>query len=304
MIVVMPAGHTRPAAPGGRSAAGLRRPRSPGDFPDRLVPYVETALPRGRRPEHRDRRAVDGRGPDARTSRSTSSPEYGYVGVFSSGIFGIVGGRGGSASTRGRTRTRRARRRRAQGGPEARVVRLRQGGLPAGVHAVHGRAVQEHGFDEVFQESGGGHTWINWRRTPTRSRRCSSATAHSASTRCTRRREPRAGQPPATSKNAGEPHASACAGKHRGGDGVIQQHRRDQPAQGAVGPVVSRQPAGDAQREQRSAGDAPHHQRGQRVQRCAEQQPGDQRLRDNSSPKPAPASASAIAISSFLATTC
>ena len=103
-------------------------------------------------------------------------------------------------------------------------------------------------------------------------------------------------------QNAGEPHASASAGKNRGGDGVIQQHRRDQSAQGAAGPVVARQPAGDAQREQRSAAMRPTTS----AASASSDAPSSNLATsggDNSSPKPAPTSTSAIAISSLLATT-
>ena len=59
-------------------------------------------------------------------------------------------------------------------------------------------------------------------------------------------------------KNADEPRAGASVCENRGRDAVVQQHRRDQPAPGAVRPVIARQPAGAAQREQRSAGHTGH----------------------------------------------
>jgi hypothetical protein len=78
-------------------------------------------------------------------------------------------------------------------------------------------------------------------------------------------------------QNAHESHARASVCENRDSSAVIQQHRRDQPAPGAARPVIARQPAGAAQREQRSAGDAAHDQRGRRIKRYAEQQPGDKR---------------------------
>jgi len=78
-------------------------------------------------------------------------------------------------------------------------------------------------------------------------------------------------------QNADESHTRASVCENRDSGAVIQHHRRDQPAAGAVRSVIARQPAGAAQRDQRSAGDAAHYQRGRRIKGYAEQQPGDKR---------------------------
>ena len=56
-------------------------------------------------------------------------------------------------------------------------------------------------------------------------------------------------------KNARESRDGTSVYENCRGGAVIQQHRRDQPAQGEARSVIARQPAGAAQREQRSAGD-------------------------------------------------
>jgi hypothetical protein len=72
-------------------------------------------------------------------------------------------------------------------------------------------------------------------------------------------------------QNADEfyPCASVC--ENRGSSGVIQQHRRDQPAPGAARSIIARQPAGAAQREQSSTGDTAHYQCCRRIERYPEQ---------------------------------
>lgn len=57
-------------------------------------------------------------------------------------------------------------------------------------------------------------------------------------------------------ENADEPGTCGSVRENRDCRAVIQQHRRDQPAWGAARSVIARQPAGAAQREQRSAGHA------------------------------------------------
>jgi hypothetical protein len=78
-------------------------------------------------------------------------------------------------------------------------------------------------------------------------------------------------------QNADESHAHHRICENRAGSAVIQQHPSDQPAPGAARSIIARQPAGGAQREQRSAGDAPHDERGWRIERYAEQETGDER---------------------------
>jgi hypothetical protein len=78
-------------------------------------------------------------------------------------------------------------------------------------------------------------------------------------------------------QNADEPIKGAGACENRDRSGVIEQHRRQQPTYGTARPVIARQPAGAAQRHQRSTGDAAHDQRGSCIERCPEQEPGNQR---------------------------
>ena len=69
----------------------------------------------------------------------------------------------------------------------------------------------------------------------------------------------------------GEPRSRSSVSENCGGGGVIQQHRRGQPAPSAARAIFARQPAGDAQREQRRAGHAADDQRCRPIERCPEQ---------------------------------
>ena len=81
-------------------------------------------------------------------------------------------------------------------------------------------------------------------------------------------------------KRADEPKPRASVHQNRAGRAVVEQHHGDQPAPGAAGSIIARQPAADAQREQRSARDPAHDQRGRGIERRSEQQPGDKRRRE------------------------
>jgi len=94
--------------------------------------------------------------------------KFAYLGVFSSGVFGISGNRGGATN--------------APAGPtfeEQHQARLDDAKLKKGLKLFWfatgkddfvietSRATvamfKKHGFAVVYKESDGGHTWINWR---------------------------------------------------------------------------------------------------------------------------------------------
>ena len=78
-------------------------------------------------------------------------------------------------------------------------------------------------------------------------------------------------------QNADESHARGRVRENRASGAVVQQHGRHQPAKAAARSIIAPQPAGDAQREQRSAGDTGHDQGGRRIERYPEQQAGNKR---------------------------
>ncbi len=173
MIVVMPAGHTR-ATTFRRSDASTNGPARPPvdefvqDFLNDIVPHVENnyRVQNGR--EHRALAGLSMGGGQTLNIGIPNLEKFGYLGVFSSGVFGITGNRGGGGS--------------ANPGPsfeEQHKAILDNAKLKKGLKLFWfgtgkddflletTRATvamfKKHEFDVVYDETGGGHTWIVWR---------------------------------------------------------------------------------------------------------------------------------------------
>ncbi len=161
MLVVMPAGHTGPFTFGGPRPGG---DDFEGDFLNDILPYVETHY---RVLADRAHRAIAGLSMGGAQTLNIAIPHldsFAYVGVFSSGIFGISGGFG------------------AGSGPsweEQHVAALDDADARKGLKLLWFATGKEdfliettratvalfkkHGFEVAFVESSGAHTWINWR---------------------------------------------------------------------------------------------------------------------------------------------
>jgi enterochelin esterase family protein len=172
MIVVMPAGHTRgPAAGNPLSATGTDA--FVNDFVTDVMPYVQKHY---RASTRRADTAIAGLSMGGSQTLNIAIPnleKFGYIGVYSSGLLGAfpVAGRGGAAGGG------------AAPGPaewEARhAAKLADASLKRGVKLFWFGTGKEdfllattvgtvdlfrkHGFDVVYEESAGGHTWLNWR---------------------------------------------------------------------------------------------------------------------------------------------
>ncbi len=169
MLLVMPAGHTSAFGFGGRGGAG-RPPvdEFAQDFTGDIMPYVEKNY---RVSAERQHRAIAGLSMGGAQTLNVAIPHletFAYLGVYSSGVFGIAGGRGGAPK--------------AKSGPtweERNQTFLDDADRKNGLKLVWfatgkddfliqtSRATVEmlkkHKFDVVFNETTGGHTWINWR---------------------------------------------------------------------------------------------------------------------------------------------
>ena len=165
MIVVMPAGHTGPFSfnPGA--------PRPPvdefaADFKGDVVPYIEKTY---RVLTDRQSRAIAGLSMGGAQTLGIAIPDlakYAYIGVYSSGVFGITG-RGPMPMPPGPSFE------------EQNAEALDDPALRKGLKLVWfatgkddflietSRAtvamLKKHGFDVAFNESAGAHTWTNWR---------------------------------------------------------------------------------------------------------------------------------------------
>ena len=176
MVVVMPAGHTSAAGFGARgaAAAGGGAPATPPrdefleDFVKDITPYVEKNY---RVLTGRPNRAIAGLsmgGSQTLNISFSSLDKFAYIGVYSSGILG-GGGRGAAAGAPTPAASWEQRNLAALDN-----AALKKGlkllwfatGVDDGLIANTRNTVEmlkKHGFNPVFKETPGAHTWINWR---------------------------------------------------------------------------------------------------------------------------------------------
>jgi enterochelin esterase family protein len=169
MIVVMPAGHTGPFTFGGGGSPLDRQIDAFGeDFTKELRPHVES---RYRVKNDRAHRAIAGLsmgGAQTLNLAFAKPDDFAYVGVFSSGIFGIVGRPGGDAGAAPNRQWE-----------DAHKAVLDDPALKSGLKLLWFGCGEEdfliqtsratvdmltsHGLDVTSKETDGGHTWLNWR---------------------------------------------------------------------------------------------------------------------------------------------
>jgi enterochelin esterase-like enzyme len=172
MIVVMPAGHTSAgfSMGGGGGASGMLDEFGQ-DFMKDIMPYVEShyrLLPGSRN------RAMAGLSMGGMQTLNIAIPnldKFSYIGVFSSGLFGS-----GAKTPASKTSTT------AKPAPDWEQQHLDvldnpklKGGLKLFWFSTGSEdflvsttkttvdLLKKHGFSPVYKESGGGHTWVNWR---------------------------------------------------------------------------------------------------------------------------------------------
>ena len=166
MVVVMPAGHTGPFRTGGP------RPAVDEFSQDLLNDIMRLVEKNYRVYTNRRNRAIAGLSMGGGQTLTIGIPhldKFAYLGVFSAGVFGITGGERGGATN-------------APAGPafeEQHRASLDDAKLKKGLKLFWfatgkedflvetSRATvamfKKHGFDVVYKETEGAHTWINWR---------------------------------------------------------------------------------------------------------------------------------------------
>lgn len=167
MIVVMPMGHTGAFSfgPGGgnfqRQMTDFQR-----DFCEDLRPQVEQRYRTSNERRHRAIAGLSMGGAQTLDIAFSKLEDYGYIGVLSSGVFGIAGGGGGAGND----------------GPSWQQQHesvLKNPDLKQGLKLVWFatgkddfllktteetvKVLKASGFEVTYTESEGGHTWINWR---------------------------------------------------------------------------------------------------------------------------------------------
>ncbi|WP_321471239.1 alpha/beta hydrolase-fold protein [uncultured Paludibaculum sp.] len=164
MIVVMPAGHTSTSM-GPRTATA--RDEFADDFMSDIVPYVESHY---RVLKGRQNRAIAGLsmgGGQTLNIGMAHLDQFAYMGVFSSGVFGR-GPRtaGATPTTPPEWETERAAMLdNAKLKPGLKLLWFATGkdDFLLGTTKVTIEMLKKHGFEPVFKETDGGHTWLNWR---------------------------------------------------------------------------------------------------------------------------------------------
>ncbi len=165
MIVVMPAGHTAAFRFGPGDDFEKQMKDFEGDFNTDLRPMIEANYRTIADREHRAIAGLSMGGAQALNVSFSNLKDYAYVGVFSSGIFGITGGPGG-------------------GGPstqweDSHKETLDDVSLKKGLKLVwFGTGTEDflvqttqatvdmlkkHEFNVTYRETDGGHTWLKWR---------------------------------------------------------------------------------------------------------------------------------------------
>ncbi len=161
MVVVMPAGHTGPFrfVPG----SSFETTDFLHDFENDVRPLVEGHYRVYRDRDHRAIAGLSMGGMQTLDIAISNLGDYAYIGVFSSGIFEL-GSRQAPAGPTWEDRNRKF----LDDAELKRGIRLfwfatGKEDFLAGVSRKTVDVFKQHGFDVVYNESSGGHTWLNWR---------------------------------------------------------------------------------------------------------------------------------------------
>ncbi len=164
MIVVMPMGHTGPFSFGPNNSFEKQMSEFEEDFKQDVRPTIEG---RYRVLGTRGDRALAGLsmgGAQTLNVGMANLADYGYLGVFSSGVFGIDRGTETGAGQAWMSRhakmldDKEARR-------GLRLMWFATGNEDFLLETSRAtvKTFKDHGFDVTYQETEGGHTWLNWR---------------------------------------------------------------------------------------------------------------------------------------------
>lgn len=162
MVVAMPAGHT------GSSRFGGPRPtvdEFAQDFLNDLQPYVEKHYRVYADRQHRAMAGLSMGGGQTINIAFPNLEEFAYIGVFSSGIFSL--NRRGSQEDSGPTWEEQNKQvlDNAELKKGLKLVWFATGKEDFLIETSRSTVelLKKHGFDVVFKETDGAHTWINWR---------------------------------------------------------------------------------------------------------------------------------------------
>ena len=163
MIMVMPAGHTSAIRAPGPDAFHQ-------EFTDDIMPYVDAHY---RAATDRSHRAIAGLSMGGNQTLNIAIPnltKFAYVGVFSSGLLNVFGGGRPGAAAPPTTGPSWVEQHMADLDNSASKKGLKLVWLATGkddflLETTHKTVdlLKKHGFNPVYNETAGGHTWLNWR---------------------------------------------------------------------------------------------------------------------------------------------
>jgi enterochelin esterase-like enzyme len=167
MIVVMPACHTGPFRFGmPRDTSKQNVDELVEDFRNDIKPHIEKNF---RILDDRKNTAIAGLSMGGAQTLNIAIPnleEYAYIGVFSSGVFGISGGNS-FRSNPGQTWEERNKKylddQKQKDGLELIWFATGKDDFLLETSRATVKALKNHGFNVVYKETSGGHTWSNWR---------------------------------------------------------------------------------------------------------------------------------------------
>jgi enterochelin esterase family protein len=159
MIMVMPAGHTGAFRFGSASGDEFEK-----DFLNDIMPLIEKNY---RVQGDRNNRAIAGLSMGGAQTLNIGVPhldKFAYLGVFSSGVFGIAGGPGAAPGPTWEERNKDALDNAALK-KDLKLVWFATGKDDFLIKTSQGTVemLKKHGFEVVYKETPGAHTWIVWR---------------------------------------------------------------------------------------------------------------------------------------------
>jgi len=167
MVVIMPAGHTGPFSFGSRG--GGTNDEFLADFVNDIMPYAEKNY---RVYTDQKRRAIAGLsmgGAQTLNIGIRNLDKFAYLGVYSSGVFGITGGsRGGSTNAPTSPAWEEQHRKALDDAKLKKGLKLvwfatGKDDFLIGTTRATVEMLKKHQFEVVFNETAGAHTWIVWR---------------------------------------------------------------------------------------------------------------------------------------------
>jgi enterochelin esterase-like enzyme len=167
MVVVMPAGHAGPfrfRAPGGGSSEP-QVDEFTQDFITDIMPYVETNYRILADQKHRAIAGLSMGGAQTLNIAFIDPAKFSFIGVYSSGIFGIAGGSFGDSSGPSWEEQHKAVLDNAEWKKGLALVWFATGADDFLIETSRATVamLKTHGLNVTYKESAGGHTWSNWR---------------------------------------------------------------------------------------------------------------------------------------------